>query len=161
MNTLRSGNRVPACSAAASKPTRNGVAPAMWVQRSAVISATRHVRVPTFHQNRRGAQQQRAFEGIDGSADVGDRRRDQEHVAVINQPVVADLRDQCVDRIMACAERPSAGLWCPTCRGSSARRPGSSTGRPVAPVSVNSDAYGVWRPGVAPHHHYLGRRGHR
>ena len=69
------------------------------------------IRVPTFHQNRRRAQQQGAFEGIDGSADVCDRRRDQENVAVINQPVVAELRNEGVDRIMGVqnALRPACG----------------------------------------------------
>ena len=40
MNTFKSGRRVSARSAADSSCCRNGVAPAMWVQRSRFISAT-------------------------------------------------------------------------------------------------------------------------
>ena len=40
MNTFKSGRRLPARSAADSSCCRNGVAPAMWVQRSRPISAT-------------------------------------------------------------------------------------------------------------------------
>ncbi|ETB29595.1 hypothetical protein O983_01375 [Mycobacterium avium 09-5983] len=40
MNTFRSGRRVPAFAAAESSCCKNGVAPAMWVQRCAVINAT-------------------------------------------------------------------------------------------------------------------------
>ena len=101
MNTLRSGNRVPARSAAASSPSRNGVAPAMWVQRCDDHDRHRLVRVPAVHQHGGGAQEKRAFERVDGSADVGDRRRHQEPVAGVDQPVIAKLADQRVDRVMA------------------------------------------------------------
>ena len=60
----------------------------------------RGVRVPALHQHRGGAEQQRAFERVDRSADVRDRRRHEERVAVGHQPVLADLADQRVDRIM-------------------------------------------------------------
>ncbi|CNH07892.1 Uncharacterised protein [Mycobacterium tuberculosis] len=40
MNTFRSGRRLPVSSAADSSCCRNGVAPAIWVQRSVSISAT-------------------------------------------------------------------------------------------------------------------------
>ena len=111
MKTLRSGNRVSARSAAASRPARNGVAPAMWVVRSASISDTAVSAIPALHQHRRGAQQQRAFERIDRSADMRDRRRDQKPVAIGDQPVLADLADQGMDRIMSVknAFRPSRG----------------------------------------------------
>ncbi len=47
----------------------------------------RVVGVPAVHQHRGGAQQQRAFERVDGTADMGDRRRHQERVAGFDQPV--------------------------------------------------------------------------
>ena len=134
----------------------------MWVQRSRGHQRDRLVRVPTFHQHRGRAQQQRAFERVDGSADVGDRRRDQKLVAGLDQPVIAELADQCVDRIMAVqnAFRPACGA-----RGveDHPHRVGvraAGIASPSREFRSSSDAYAVWSPVVAAHHHDLGRRVH-
>ena len=116
----------------------------------------RHVRIPTFHQNSRGAQQQRALEGIDGAADVGDRGRDQEHVALVDPPVHADLQDQCMDRIVrvqnalrsACgARRVEDHADAVGVQHRQARRAGSGEQRRIRRVASR----------VASQHHYLGR----
>src|SRR4030081_391288 len=58
------------------------------------------VRPPALHEYGGGAEQKRAFERIDGAADVSNGRRDQEFVAPLDEPVIADLADQCMDRVM-------------------------------------------------------------
>ena len=79
--------------------------------RSRSMSSTAVVGVPAVHQHRRRAEQQRTFERVDGAADMRDRRRDQEPVAGLHLPVVAELGDQRVHRVMAVqnAFRPTGG----------------------------------------------------
>ena len=107
MNTFRSGSRVPARRAAARICSRNGVAPAMWVQRSDCINCDRGVGVPAIHQHGGGAEQQRAFEGVDRAADVRDRRGHQERVAGLDQPVLSRSAGSGRGSNYGCAER----LW--------------------------------------------------
>ncbi len=97
-------------------------------RRSSATTAV--VRIPAVHQNRRRAQQQRAFERIDGAADVCDRRRHQEHVARRRPASGRRSGRSARGSNYECAERLSVGLWCPTCRGSCARRRDSA---PAAP----------------------------
>ena len=67
------------------------------------------IRVPALHQHRRRTEQQRTLEGIDRAADMRDRRRDQESVAALDQPMLAQLADQGVDRIVTVQH----ALWAP------------------------------------------------
>ena len=86
----------------------------------------------------------------------------QERVAGVDQPVLADLADQRVDRIMGVqnAFRPACGA-----RGVEDHPHGVGVERRQArrarsPRRAATDT-AVWSPGVAAHHHDLGRRGHR
>ena len=161
MNTFKSGRRVSARSAADSSCCRNGVAPAIWVQRSPSISATAAAGSHRSIEYRGGAQQQRAFEGVDRAADVGDGRRNQERVARIDVPVVADLADQRVYRIMAVqnAFRAASGA------GRVEDHPhgiGIQRGQLAASGSCSSSArIRRVRAGFAAQHHHLGGRAHR
>ncbi len=56
--------------------------------------------IPLLHQHRGGAQQQRTLEGVDGTADVRDGGGHQEPVGRLDVPVVAELTDECVQRVM-------------------------------------------------------------
>ena len=124
--------------------------------RAAFRQHQRHrlVGVPALHQHRRGAQQQRAFERVDRSADVRDRRRDEERVAV-GRPASARRSDGSArGSNCACAEHLSAGPWCPRCRGSCARCRDSAPAAPL-PSASRSNSDGVRRvaAGVAAHDH--------
>ncbi len=73
----------------------------MWVHRCSTHQRHRRVRIPAVHQDGLCAEQQRAFERVDGPADVCDRGGHQEGVARVDAPVRAELTDQCAQRLMA------------------------------------------------------------
>lgn len=120
-------------------------------------------RVPPVHQHRRGAQQQRAFKRVDRAADMGERRRHQECVAGIDRPVVTDLADQRMYRIMGVQNtfRAAGGAGGiedhPHRIGIQGRK---TPGRSAQHAAVRGVPTGSPRCGAAQHHH-LRRRTHR
>ena len=143
-------------------PSRNGVAPAMWVQR--VREHQRRPRrrrpsapsAPPWCPAAAGIRRRRSIRRCARSA-TGTRNVSPS----VDQPVLADLTDQRVDRIVACAERLSAVRWCPTCRGSSARRRGPAPAAAAVRLALEQRRRTACGAPASPRtHHDLRRRGH-
>ncbi len=120
----------------------------------------RIVGVPALHQHGGGTDQQRTLEGVDGAADVRDRRGNQELVAGVDAPVIRDLGDERMDRIVRVenALGPSGGA-----RGvhDHPDRIRVEFARGCCAVDVEQVRVGAVGAGVVAHHHDLRRGVHR
>ena len=150
MNTFRSGSRVPARSAAARSPLEErGGAGHVGAPLARSCSVTACVGIPALHQHGGGAEQQRAFEGVDRSADVGDRGGHQERVAGLDRASARRSGGSARGSNYGCAERLWAVRWCRRCRGSSAPRRGPA---PAVDAVVAAEQVGEARSArPAPH----------
>src|SRR4030095_10880013 len=56
--------------------------------------------IPAIEQYRRRTEQERTLEGVYRTSDMTDRRRNEERVALLDQPMPAQLADQRMDRVL-------------------------------------------------------------